>query len=135
MKSQLDSSEGLDLSRSPSVFFPQIAPPISNWKLILDAEQQILNESEPSPDSPPVPSPSLLMPIHWTSQRPFLDGKLDEGFWKRAATMELRDPWSTSKAKTVIRFARDEEFLYIFSQSPKTPNMLSSSSARSSPGG
>jgi photosystem II stability/assembly factor-like uncharacterized protein len=135
MKSQPDSSEGLDLSRSPSVFFPQIAPPISNWKLIRDAEHQILNELEPPQDSPPVPSPSLLMPIHWTGQRPFLDGKLDDGFWKRAATMELRDPWSTNKAKTILRFARDEEFLYIFSQSPKTPTIIPSSSVRSSPGG
>ncbi len=112
------------LGRNYSDFWPPLSPYLPDWNPVAKTERQIFNSSVTPPQltssqlsqqtvamkQKPVPA------IAWTDQRPLLDGNADEDFWKTATQIELRDPWSKSRAsKTSIKFARDEQFLYVFS--------------------
>ena len=74
------------------------------------------------PNVAPMPLQSAAKPVSrlaWVDKPPFLDGKDDEIFWSRATELELRDPWTpTRDSRTTLRFARDNDYLYVFSRSP-----------------
>ena len=118
----------VNLGRSYSDFWSVLSPYLSDWNRIAKAERQILNarlapeQLESLPRSqPPALVANSIPSLTRTINRPYLDGIGDEAFWELATQVELRDPWSTQTAnKTVIKFARDEQFLYLFSHAPSS---------------
>jgi photosystem II stability/assembly factor-like uncharacterized protein len=121
MQQRDDAPNGLDLSRSPSVFWPMRSPQILAWSRVHDAEHHLIQQSlaESFNKTPPMLNNNPIQPLTWTDHRPLLDGKDDENIWKNATKIELRDPWNQRRHSTTIRMARDREFLYLFSRSPK----------------
>jgi photosystem II stability/assembly factor-like uncharacterized protein len=121
MQQRPESLAGLDLSRNPSVFWPFRSPQIASWKQVHDAENWLLQKASESTEKSPLTTlgKSPIRSMTTIGERPFLDGKADEVFWATAAEIQLRDPWNSSRATTSIRITRDEEFLYLFSRSPK----------------
>ena len=60
------------------------------------------------------PPPARIVRCLHVRQKPFLDGKLDEPFWHQAGRAVLTHPrLPRNEPAAVIRFARDEQFLYI----------------------
>ena len=120
------SNATVNLGRSYADFWPVLSPYLSDWNRIAKAERQIF-DAKSAPEqlaSMQRTQPTALfvnsIPF-WTRtiNRPYLDGIGDEAFWELATQVELRDPWSTQTAsKTLIKFARDEQFLYLFSHAP-----------------
>ncbi len=119
----------VNLGRNYSDFWPPLSPYLPDWNQIAKTERQVFNSSVTPPQlttsqlSQPTPAmaKNLIPAIAWTDQLLVLDGNADEGFWKTATQIELRDPWSKPTAnKTTIRFARDEQFLYVFSHAPSS---------------
>ena len=116
----------VNLGRSYADFWPVLSPYLADWNRITKAERQVFNtKSAPEQLSslqrsqPPAPLANSIPVLTRTINRPFLDGIGDEAFWELATQVELRDPWSTQTAsKTLIKFARDEQFLYVFSHAP-----------------
>lgn len=78
-------------------------------------------------DSPP---PKTLGHCRRTSERPHLDGKLDEPLWEGADRLSLRESSETESQKKgtdkidhpTVRFACDDEFLYVAAQCPRSPS-------------
>lgn len=129
MQQRNDSANAsVNLGRNYSDFWPPLSPYLPDWNQIAKAERLINNSSLAPPQlvsqlSQPTTASAVnpLPAIGWTDQRPLLDGKADEVFWKMATQIELRDPWSKPTAKkTLIKIARDEQFLYLFSQAPSS---------------
>jgi hypothetical protein len=56
--------------------------------------------------SPPEEVSVPLLPVTWTLERPFLDGRCDEELWSHDAS------------NSVLRLAQDEQYLYVAIQSP-----------------
>ncbi len=117
----------VNLGRSNAEYWPTLSPYLQDWRLIAKAERQIYNASMAPPplSSTQLSHPKATLPangvsaICWATTRPFLDGKADEAFWQSATQIELRDPWAADTApKTLIKFARDKQFLYLFSYAP-----------------
>ena len=70
------------------------------------------------------PPPKTLGSCRRATERPHLDGKLDEPLWQKAERLRLRtagsDQESDSAASTgEVRFACDDEFLYLAIRCPK----------------
>ena len=116
----------MNLGRSYSDFWPVLSPYLSDWNRISKAERQLYN-SRSAPEQqeslkrsqPPTLIANSIPTLTRTNSRPYLDGIENEAFWELATQVELRDPWSTKTAsKTLIKFARDEQFLYVFSNAP-----------------
>jgi len=118
----------VNLARSHTDFWPTFSPFVHEWNSVAKAERIVFNQAT----APPQLMPSRIEPskatgivselpiISRATERPYLDGKAIEKFWNNAIQMELRDPWANASAKkTLIKLARDDEFLYIFSQAPK----------------
>jgi hypothetical protein len=120
----------VNLGRSYAEYWPTLSPYLPDWKPIAKAERQIYNASmaPPQPSLPQLSPASVALPangipaLSWTTVRPYLDGKADEAFWQSTTQIELRDPWATeANRKTTIKFARDHEYLYLFSFAPGPP--------------
>ncbi|HUP81466.1 MAG TPA: hypothetical protein VM260_23145, partial [Pirellula sp.] len=120
----------VNLGRNYSDFWPAVSPYLSDWQRIAKAERQIFNTSSAPEQLTQLqrtrssaaiansgPPPANNIPVLTrTVTRPYLDGIADEEFWQSATQVELRDPWSMqSSSKTLIKFARDDQFLYVFS--------------------
>jgi hypothetical protein len=114
---------GVNLQRNPSVFWPQIANHLPSWKQVSESERQLaLATDADRPLNQRDRDTSEINRWTWIQERPYLDGKSDEAFWAQAQTIELRDPWTPNRnGITTIRFARDAEFLYLFSSAPFVP--------------
>ena len=122
MQKRNDGAMGTaNMNQSPSVFWPLLSDQVPAWNQVGKVERSIGKANELKGMSIPLQlSASPIAPWTWVENRPFLDGIADEEFWKTATEIELRDPWSDNSAgKTSIRFARDDEHLYLFSKSPK----------------
>ncbi len=60
------------------------------------------------------PPPARIARCLHVPKKPFLDGKLDEPFWQQAGKVVLTHPrLGKQEPAAVIRFARDEQFLYV----------------------
>ena len=125
----------VNLGRSYAEYWPTLSPYLPDWKPIAKAERQIYNANmvPPQHSSPQLSPPTAKLPtngipvLSWTTDPPYLDGKADEAFWQSATQIELRDPWATEATrKTTIKFARDNQFLYLFSFAPGTPTTQAS---------
>ena len=125
----------VNLGRSYAEYWPTLSPYLPDWKPIAKAERQIYNANmvPPQHSSPQLSPPTAKLPtngipvLSWTTDPPYLDGKADEAFWQSATQIELRDPWATEATrKTTIKFARDNQFLYLFSFAPGTPTTQTS---------
>ena len=127
------ANASVNLGRSYSDFWPTLSPYVSGWTQISKREREILNSitappqmvsmQSSSPSSKPAKS---IATLPWTNQRPYLDGKSDEAFWQTAAKIEIRDPWAPPQARpTTIRFARDDKFLFLFSDAPASSTQRS----------
>ena len=125
----------VNLGRSYAEYWPTLSPYLPDWKPIAKAERQIYNANmvPPQHSSPQLSPPTAKLPtngipvLSWTTDPPYLDGKADEAFWQSATQIELRDPWATEATrKTTIKFARDNQFLYLFSFAPSTPTTQTS---------
>lgn len=117
------ANASVNLGRSYADFWPSLSPYVSGWTQISKIEREILNANTAPPQmvstQPIIPSTKSVASLPFTNQRPYLDGKADEAFWQTAAKIEIRDPWASPKARpTTIRFARDDKFLYLFSDAP-----------------
>jgi photosystem II stability/assembly factor-like uncharacterized protein len=110
LQQQPDAAEGLDLSRNASVFWPMLSNQVNSWQSVRQAEQELLKST---------PNPSIIRSLGLASVPPFLDGLANEALWNNAAVFELRDLWSTTKSKTVLRITQDDSFVYIHSHSPR----------------
>ncbi|MEQ1826454.1 MAG: YCF48-related protein [Pirellula sp.] len=129
LQRQPELPDGLDLRRSPSIFWPLLPNHMASWRLVREAEQQLSirdlqkrKESLPITQSGANTSPlSAITSIGWANERPHLDGVADEKLWSEAAKYDLRDPWSRSHPATTIRMARDQDFLYVHSHAQKLP--------------
>jgi len=120
------ANASVNLGRSYTDFWPTLSPYVSGWTQISKVEREILNANTAPPQMKSV-QPSIvsskptknIASLPWTNERPYLDGKADEAFWKTAAKIEIQDPWASPRVRpTTIRFARDDEFLFLFSEAP-----------------
>jgi photosystem II stability/assembly factor-like uncharacterized protein len=77
-------------------------------------------------------SPSTIPMIARSSERPRLDGNLDEPFWEWATKLDLRSTWSDENmAATFVRILYDEEFLYLGGELPHRITATQSQPAKS----
>ena len=110
----------INLNRNPSEFWPILSNQVTSWTRVAEAERSLSKNNELK--VAPMQMQSIAKPIArlaWVDKPPFLDGKDDEIFWSTATEFELRDPWTqTTGNRTTIRFARDNDYLYLFSRSP-----------------
>ena len=110
----------INLNRNPSDFWPILSNQVTSWTRVAEVERQLSKKGELK--GAPKQMQTTAKPIArlgWVEKPPFLDGKDDESFWSNATELELRDPWTQSTgSRTTIRFARDNEHLYLFSRSP-----------------
>ena len=120
------ANASVNLGRSYADFWPTLSPYVSGWAQISKIEREILNAKTAPPQMvstqttiPSIKPTKQMTSLTWTNERPYLDGKADETFWKTAAKIEIRDPWASPQTRpTTIRFARDDKFLFLFSDAP-----------------
>lgn len=107
-------------SSDKALSFPQslLATPSDRaWKSVARTELRFDSEV----GAPPKPSLTLLT----TTERPHLDGQLDEPCWQQGARAILRDPTGgDSPWPAVVMLARDEEYLYIAAICDRAEPML-----------
>lgn len=113
------------LQRQQAVYWPAHSTTLASWGNVA-REEKLLLDYWVSPKQSSGPNQwntnKGIAKIPFTTSRPFLDGKADEGFWKNATVIQLNDPWLTppmngpQSAPSTLRIARDDEFLYIYCQ-------------------
>lgn len=91
-------------------FWPPYFPQVGNWSGIYEQEQIV---NAPPEGALPIPR------IPWTASRPHLDGIAEPEFWGQAVSLRLSTAWADETNTSVVRFCRDEEFLFIHMSSPR----------------
>jgi photosystem II stability/assembly factor-like uncharacterized protein len=113
---------GVQLNRSPSLFWPLLSPNVPTWQVVAASERSLQKELDANAVAKVKPSTSTLT---WgkTNQRPFLDGDADEPMWQSALPIRLQDPWQPHESPTTMLWlSHDDAFLYIFSRSTEFAN-------------
>jgi photosystem II stability/assembly factor-like uncharacterized protein len=101
-----------NLSQSKESFFwPPYHAALSDWNAVHNQEKTLLE------------SPESIRTIPWVQQRPYLDGKADEGVWSQSLTLPLITPWTSDAPGSIVRICRDHEFLYVHSYCPQSELM------------
>jgi hypothetical protein len=85
-------------------------PADSPWRQCAETEKWFANSPER------LPPPKKLGVCGRATERPLLDGQLDEPFWKSAERLTLQ---GTSAKSAKVRFAHDPQFLYVAISCPK----------------
>ncbi len=100
--------------REAERFFQQIATrePVDAWAACAMGELWFMK--------PVGPPPKKMLRCAVASEKPFLDGRLDDAAWRNAAPSTLYDAEGNPAAATV-QAARDEEYLYLAVQCRKAP--------------
>jgi hypothetical protein len=111
-KNTSSTLEPYQLQVQSSNFFPRLSENLLNWQLVQSQENYLTRQSEFSENTKNKSVPAIPK----TSERPYLDGELNEEMWKTALRFELKDPWGES-GSTTISITRDDEFIYLLSQS------------------
>jgi photosystem II stability/assembly factor-like uncharacterized protein len=105
-------------------FFPNLSDHLLNWQLISSQEAQLNRKVEFTRN----PQSQIIPAIGIASDRPFLDGERTESFWQTALHLVLADPWG-EPGTTSLWIARDEEFLYLFSESIDSDSLVTGSAS------
>jgi hypothetical protein len=102
-------------------------PASDPWRRCADTEEWFAKPG----DSPP---PKTLGHCLRTTERPHLDGKLDEPFWAGADRLLLHGEETTDKnVHPTVRFACDSEFLYIAAECPRADGVAATTDDRPRP--
>lgn len=121
-------AKGADLNqlhRQQAVYWPAHAATLASWGNVAREEKLLLDywvSPKQADGTERSHAAKGISKIPMTSSRPFLDGKADEDFWSKATVISLNDPWLAPVANgakgspSVVRIARDDEFLYVYSQ-------------------
>jgi hypothetical protein len=93
------------------------------WTNVLEQERVALEQQDALPQ------------IANMQTRPFLDGRGDEAAWTYSASLPLTPSWTAQTNGTTIRFAHDQEFLYIYCNCPSNAfsSTWSDSASKSKP--
>jgi hypothetical protein len=121
-KNTSSTLEPYQLQLQSSNFFPRLSENLLNWQLVQSQENYLTRQSEFSENTKKKSVPAIPK----TSERPYLDGELNEEMWKTALRFELKDPWGES-GSTTISITRDDEFIYLLSQSVESEPVASGS--------
>jgi photosystem II stability/assembly factor-like uncharacterized protein len=114
-KSATTATDPYQLHLQSSNFFPRLSENLLNWQMVQSQENYLNRQSEFADNT----RNKSLSAIPKTSERPHLDGEPNEEMWTTALRLELKDPWGESGATTVA-IVRDDEFIYLLSQSVET---------------
>ncbi|MCU0712161.1 MAG: hypothetical protein MUC43_08885 [Pirellula sp.] len=130
-KSASSALDPYQLQIQSSNFFPRLSENLLNWQLVQSQENYLNRQSEYAETTKTKAIPAIPK----TFQRPYLDGEPNEELWKAALRFDLKDPWGES-GSTTISITRDDEFVYLLSQSveadPVGSGSLSSTRKRDS---
>lgn len=113
-----------------AIHWPPAAYQLHSWSGILKQEQALYSGR---------PADVGLATIPQVQARPYLDGKLDEPFWSESMLIPFAAPWGDTPSTTRIRFARDDEFLFVgceamlLQSGPADPSKASMDSAALGP--
>ena len=106
------TQRGLGFSKSAQKYVVVLAKQAvaADWRRCAEAERWLGGGDHPSGNRLPPEKP--IATCLTTSQRPLLDGQLDEACWQSAEPIRVGASASNS-ADAEVKVARDEEFLYL----------------------
>lgn len=73
---------------------------------------------------PKGPSPKPTLTCTATSEKPHLDGRLDENLWKLAEPAELKSPRPEEDSPATVLLAHDDRFLYVGLRCRQAPGAI-----------
>lgn len=77
-----------------------------DWRRAAEAERWVAEPKGLPPEKP-------MAACRYVHRRPMLDGHFEDAAWEKAQPVRLSDAESSDDASATVRFARDEEFLYL----------------------
>ncbi len=96
-----------DATRQLQVLVPNEAEAGNDWQGRMADEIQLLTSKNAVPKTTPIAE------CRFTTERPTLDGKLDEAFWAKCPPLPVAKDKLVGDYGTETRFAFDDKFLYV----------------------